>query len=81
MEQMTLELHADLARWLDKVAKERGIDVSQAALRLLDEARMQDLCVTEIKVPTATGQLWRAKMAWRGLTYTGYPVTWTPLSN
>jgi hypothetical protein len=80
MTTFTIELHSDLARWIERTASARGLSLAPATSRLLDEARMRDVGLTRIVTPGPENQAWFARTPMRGLTYIGYDVKWTLMS-
>jgi hypothetical protein len=71
-----IELHDELARWLEASAKKRHVSVECAVLQLLEEERMRDSGTTKIDV-SIDGDRWTATMPMRGLLYSGYETAWT----
>ena len=51
MTTLTIELHSDLARWVERNAAVRDLSLEAATSRLLDEARMRDVGLTRIVAP------------------------------
>jgi hypothetical protein len=80
MTTLTIELHSDLAGWIEQTAAARGLSLEAATSRLLDEARMRDVGLTRIVTPGPANQLWFARTPMRGLTYIGYDMNWKLMS-
>ena len=73
---LVLDLHSDLATWLEAVAERRGLGLEEAVSRLLDEERMRDLYLRRIAVPADNDRCWVAKVSARGLMYSGNEPEW-----
>jgi hypothetical protein len=73
---IVIELHDELARWLETSAAKRRVSVEFAALQLLEEARMRASGLTQLEIPF-NGERWTTKIPMRGLLYTDYDTEWT----
>ena len=76
MKSVAIQLHSDLAHWLELAAAKRNVSLECAILQLLEEERMRDIFVKEIEVPIGE-ERWTAKTSMRGLMYSGYDFEWT----
>lgn len=75
MDALTLELHGELATWLQAIAAKRNIPLREAVQQLLEEERMRKLGMTKVEVPIGDCR-WRATIPMRGLIYTDYEACW-----
>ena len=80
MTTLTIQLHSDLAGWIEQTAAACGLSLEAATTRLLDEARMRDVGLTRIVTPGPDNQVWFARTPMRGLSYIGYDVNWKLMS-